>query len=341
MTSKELFQDAINLKKTPRPPIWIMRQAGRYLPEYRALKEKHSFTEIVKTPELSLEAALQPMRRFDLDCSILFSDILVVSEALGLPYYFKDVGGIALERTIKTSKDVENLPSADCICEKLNYVEKALKLLRNALPQKAVLGFCASPFTLAAYMIEGSSSKTFSKYLSFIDENPKAFELLMNRLESATITYAQMQADCGIDAFQIFDSHAGLTPKNLYQKYSGRYISNIAKSLKGKTKTILFANSMTSRFDEVIDANADAYSLDSSVKLSQIRKNFVGKFALQGNLSPQLVSESTPEICAQQTREIVEDMQGLGGHIFNLGHGILPDARLENVEAIVNTVKNF
>ena len=341
MNSRELFLNAISLKKTERAPFWIMRQAGRYLPEYRALKEKHPFTQIVKTPGLALEATLQPIRRFDFDCAILFSDILVVSEAMGFPYSFADGKGISLSRTISSASDIENMPSPDGVCERLFYVKNALGLIRAELPNKALLGFCSSPFTLAAYMVEGGSSNAFPKYRAFIKNCPKEFEKLMDILAQATSSYAKMQANCGADAVQIFDSHAYLAPRGMYENLSGRYARKVAGSLKGEAYSILFANKMSGRFGEIISAGADAYSLDSSARLSEIRKKFGGGFALQGNLAPEILSAESPQACAQKTREILGDMAGSRGHILNLGHGILPDANLENVEAFAETAKNF
>ena len=341
MESRDLFNAAASCEKTTRPPLWVMRQAGRYLPEYRELKSKHGFLEIVKTPELSLEAALQPMRRFDFDCSILFSDILVISEALGFPYKFRDTGGIALERFIKNPGDIVNMPPAEIVREKLGYVTDALRLLRRALPNKAVIGFCGAPFTLAAYMIEGGSNPGFPKYLQFIKEHPEAFEALMQKLSETLSEYATMQAECGIDAFQIFDSHAALTPSGQYANMSGKFISGILKSIRGRARSIVFANGMSARFNEVTPTGADVYSIESGATLSEIKKNLPAQCALQGNLDPALLSNATPLEVKTASLKILNDMSKIGGHIFNLGHGILPDAKIENVEALCETVKNF
>ena len=306
MNSRELFLSVFEGAKTARPPFWIMRQAGRYLPEYRALKAKHPFLEIVKTPELGVEAALQPMRRFGFDCSILFSDILVVSEALGLPYDFKESGGILMRGRIESESDVSD-------------IEKNIPRLRERL----------------SYVAEN-----LPRFKEFILNAPDLLKRLLSALARAISEYAQMQADCGIDAFQIFDSHAAAAGEN-YGELSGKWIKPILEKLKGKTKSIVFANAMSKRFGDVASLGADAYSLDSSVNLSAVRNNFGGSFCLQGNLSPSALSEETPEEVAQKVSEIISGMLPYGGHIFNLGHGILPDAKLENVEALCETVKNF
>lgn len=340
MNSRELFYDAASLKKTPRAPFWIMRQAGRYLPEYRALKEKHSFLEIVQTPELALEASLQPIRRFDFDCAIIFSDILVVSEALGFKYKFKDGGGIVLEKTVRCKSDIENIAPAEAVRARLQYVAKALKLLRDALPQKALLGFCGSPFTLGAYMFEGSSSTGFEDYKKFAFYNPELFEMFIQKLKDAIVEYAKMQAECGIDGFQIFDTHAALTPMCRYNQYSAKYSSAITKALKdADVKTILYARGMDFRFEELLDAQADIYSVDSKRNLSELADICGKKYALQGNLDENLLSCASPKEVEKSTLEILKSAPL--GHILNLGHGIKPDAKLENVQSFVNTAKNY
>ncbi|MFI3291753.1 MAG: uroporphyrinogen decarboxylase [Opitutales bacterium] len=339
MNSRDLFHSAISLMEVERPPFWIMRQAGRYLPEYRKLKEKYSFVEIVKNPELCLEVALQPMERFDFDCSILFSDILVVSEALGFAYGFKETGGIYLERKIECEKDIENI-SVEGIREKLSYVAEALKLLRKTLPNKAVLGFSASPFTLGAYMIEGSSSKdNFPKYREFIEKSPELFNALMQKLTEAISEYAQMQIECGIDGFQIFDSHASLCNEETYGKLSGSWTSSLISSMEARARTILYAKGLNNCFGELAKIGADAYSVDSSMKLSELKQKWVAPYALQGNLDQTMLETASPDEVKKAVREIVDDMKNERGHIFNLGHGITPNAKLENVYAICEAIK--
>jgi len=342
--SRRLFQAACSGKPLARPPFWLMRQAGRYLPEYRELKSKYGFLGIVKTPEVGVEAALQPIRRFDFDCAILFSDILVVSEALGFPYNFKEKGGIILDKKIDSARDIAVIrDNRQALSERLNYVRENLVLLRKELPNKAVLGFCGSPFTIGAYMVEGESAEGFPKYRKFIKEYPQLFAELMQELAMALSDYAQMQAQCGIDAFQIFDSHAALSQMGDYFNTSARYITPIIKSISDKTRTILFANGMTNRFEELLPTKADIYSLDSSIPLSSIFNKYKSRaeFSLQGNLPPQILSEGSITEVAQKTRDVVTDMLANSHHIFNLGHGIRPDAKLENVQSMCDTIKQF
>ncbi len=340
MTSRELFNATCEGEECTRPPFWLMRQAGRYLPEYRELKDKYGFLGIVKTPELAVEAALQPIRRFDFDCAIMFSDILTIPEALGIPYSFKDKGGIQLETTIKGFAEIKKLAPPYVIREKLSYITENLKMLRAELPDKAIFGFSGSPFTLAAYMVEGEGSQDFPKFKKFIKDCPDEFEILMEILSDAVGEYAKMQAECGIDAFQIFDSHGGIAPLDYYGDYSGMWTSKALKSIGGKVKTCVFAPAMSDRFEELATTRADMFSLDATVKFSEIRSIYDGEYTLQGNLDPTLLSTATPQEVAQKTEEIITDVAEYGQHIFNLGHGIRPDAKIENVEALCETVKN-
>ena len=339
-TSRELFKAAASGAETPRPPFWIMRQAGRFLPEYRELKKKHSFVEITQTPELAVEATLQPIRRFDFDCAIVFSDILVVAEALGFPYAFRDGGGIKLPQTVDSEDAVKKAEdAADSVAERLDYVRQAVRILRRELPDKALYGFCGAPWTLACYMVEGGSAQGFPKFASFAKSRPDLFKRLMAALSKASASYAKMQAQEGIDAFQVFDSHAALTPEGGYFEMSGRWIKPVFDALGNRAVGVIFANGMSQRMGESVRTGAAFYSLDASRKLSEVRAEF--DVGLQGNLPPEILGNSTPEEVARRTREIVEDMRGKGRHIFNLAHGIRPDAKLENVEALCQTIREF
>ncbi len=330
MNSRERFFSAFERADLDRPPFWVMRQAGRYLPEYRELKEKNGFLGIVHTPELVAEATIQPIRRFGFDCAILFCDILALAEALGFPYRFKEGGGIELLRTVRDEKDVESIvPSR--VREKLSYVAEALSILRRELPDRALLGFCASPFTLASYMVSGGGGN-FEKFLEFVKSG--LFKPLMEVLTKASAEYMKMQSECGIDGFQIFDSNAALAEN--YRVDSGAYISELlSEAGRSGVKSILFAPG--SNFEDIFSVGADAYSLDSSANLPSLSSKY--GYVLQGNLDPSSLSSDSPSETFRKTSEIVA---GVGsGHIFNLGHGIRPDAKLENVEAMCEAVKTF
>ncbi len=340
--SRELFLSALSGCKTCRPPFWIMRQAGRYLPEYRKLKEKWGFLGIVKNPEASVEAALQPIRRFDFDCAIVFSDILALSEALGYPYGFADGGGIFLPKRISSPGDIDSLLPAGAVGEKLSYVAESIKLLRAELPNKGLIGFSASPWTLASYMVEGGGSKDgFRKFLEFAKSFPGEFASLMEKLSAAVAEYLKMQCECGIDAFQIFDSNASFAEENRYGELSGKYIESVLESVGGGVKSILYLGDFGKRFGEAARIGADAYSLGPSVSLGQIKESFPNVRSLQGNLDPKLLERAAPELIASETRALIEDMAPRGGHIFNLGGGITPQAKIENVEALAETVRKF
>ena len=340
--SRELFRSAFDGGNSGRPPLWMMRQAGRYLPEYRSLKDKFGFLGIVKNPEIAVEAALQPMRRFGFDCAIIFSDILVVPEALGFPYKFKDAGGIFLERRVESMGDVERLRgNIGALRERLSYVSENARLLRRELPEKAVLGFCGSPFTLAAYMVEGEGSKGFPRFAEFVKRAPLAFGAMLDALSEALSDYLNMQLECGLDGVQIFDSHAALAHEGSYFELSGSRIKSVIESLHGDARTILFAPQMSERFGELSKSGAGAYSVDSSVPLSKLARFGGGRRCLQGNLPPETLSEATPEETAELSKKIVEDMLPFGSHIFNLGHGIRPDAKIENVEAMCEAIRSF
>ncbi len=341
--SRELFNAVLAGKSVPRPPIWIMRQAGRYLPEYRALKGKYGFKGIVKNPEAALEAALQPVRRFDFDCAIVFSDILAVSEALGFPYEFGS-GGIFLERRVEKTADVERAEAAaKDAAGRLSYVFASAGMLRRELPRKAVFGFCGAPFTTAAYMVEGAATPGFPRFREFFTDHEPLYRRLADAIERALIPYCEKLAECGVDAVQVFDSHAALAPEGKYAELSGKGVARIFEKLKGKTARFLFAGETARRFGELLETGADAYSLGSGVPLPETAEKFFkrGIFCLQGNMDPRILEEATPAEAARRATEIVREMRPYGRHIFNLGRGITPGAKPGNVDAVCDAVKNY
>lgn len=346
VSSRELFHAACAGVPCNRPPFWIMRQAGRYLPEYRKLKEKHGFLEIVKTPELSVEAALQPIRRFDFDAAILFSDILVISEALGFPYSFADGGGIKLEKFVQTEDDVKIAEeNAGSVCERLRYVSESLRGLRKALPNKAVLGFAGSPWTIACYMLSGGGADAYGRFPkaeNFAAEKPELFERLMAALTKAVGDYATMQLVCGIDGFQIFDSHGYTLKSGDYGNMSGTYMEEIFKKrLDGRTRGIAYVPKMSARFDEIAALGAEVFSLDAEIPLSKIYADWHFAYSLQGNVPNSILETGTPADVERAVRNCIADMQKNSHHILNLSGGITPRAKLENVEAFVRTAKSF
>ncbi len=340
MNSRERFLIACKMGSLDRPPVWVMRQAGRYLPEYRALKEKHSFVEMVKTPEIAAKVTLQPMKRFDLDAAIIFSDILVIPEALGMPYSFREGGGIEMMDRIETAEDVAKL-NCHSISEKLQYVGDSLKLTRNQLGmEKALIGFCGSPWTVATYMIEGGSSRDFSLAKSLLDEKPELFHLLLEKLTTSTIDYLYMQIDAGIDVIQIFDSWGGALSKDTFWEVSAQYMKEIVKAVEDKIPVIIFSKGSHDKVNNLKKIGGNVYGVDSSISISQFWDDLGGRFAVQGNLNPDYMSTS-PEIVKKEALKILNEFGERNGLIFNLGHGIKPDGKIECMQALVETIINF
>lgn len=341
MNARERFLAAARCLPTDRPPVWIMRQAGRYLPEYRALKERYDFLTLVKNPELAAEVTLQPVRRFEtLDAAITFSDILVIPEALGQNYRFGD-GGIAMEFTLDSEEQIRKLGNADNVPEKLAYVAAAQKIVRARLGQtRALLGFAGTPWTLATYMVEGGSSKQFSKIKALAAEQTESFELLMEKLSDAIIAYLQMQIEAGVDALQLFDSWASLCPAREYEKLSLRWIRKIIAALPAHIPVIVFAKGMAHLAPEIASTGASVLGIDWTHSLSAVRKLLPAgtKLALQGNLDPTTLNLNDSGIVRTRTREILDEMRDKNGFIFNLGHGILPQARIENVHTMLEEI---
>ncbi len=317
-----------------------MRQAGRALPEYRVLKEKHSFLELVQTPELAAEVTLQPVRRFGMDAAILFSDILVAAEALGQSYRFGEKGGIEMEFTLQSGADIAKLdPSA--VVSRLQYVAKALPLVRSELGGGiAMLGFAGAPWTLANFMLEGGSAREWTKAKSLFYAEPKLFSRLFEKLTAAVTASLQLQIDAGVDAVQIFDSLGGVLAANIYEEASARWIKQIIAGLKGNVPVIVFGRCVHGSWDALLRTKAQVLSVDWTLNLAEVRSRLPEEVAVQGNLDPFLLT-TTPAIVATETNAILETMRGTKGHIFNLGHGVPPNAKLECIESLVRTVQNF
>jgi uroporphyrinogen decarboxylase len=341
MTSRERFLAACACKPLERPPLWIMRQAGRYLPEYRALKEKSSFLEMVRTPDLAMEVTLQPLRRFGLDAAILFSDILVIPEALGQGYRFREEGGIAMEYRIDSRSRIDALAPAEAVPERLAYVRTALELLRRELAgRKALLGFGGSPWTLATYMVEGGSSEDFDRIKVLFYTDRAAFDALLGKLTAALIAYFRMQIAAGADTIQIFDSWGGIIAGPDYEAASLRWIRQIIAALPQDYPVILYAKGTAPHVADQAFSGARVLSVDWTNDLAVVRRTLPANVAVQGNLDPVLLN-TTPEIVQREAGRLLESMRGTAGHIFNLGHGIMPSAKIECVEALVGTVTGW
>lgn len=338
--NRERFLAAARCLPVDRPPVWLMRQAGRSLPEYRALKEKYSFVDIVRTPELAAEATLQPIRRFGFDGAVLFSDILVIPEAMGQPYHFRETGGIEMEFAVRCADDIRRLDPHH-VCERLQYVTDALALIKPALNgQTALLGFSGSPWTLANYMIEGSSAGESLRAKAFYYSEPLLFAELMEKLTLAVSEYLQLQIAAGVDVVQIFDSVGGLLADNAFEAASGRWIREIIASVEGKVPVILFSKGTHGKWGSLVSTGANVLSVDWTQPLAEVRAMLPENVGVQGNLDPALLT-MTPEIVATETTRILRDMAHRTGHIFNLGHGVPPNGKLECIQALVDTVRSF
>lgn len=342
----------------------MMRQAGRALPEYRALREKYSFEQLVKTPELAAEVTLQPIRRFGFDAAIVFSDILVVPEALGQPYKLHSEGGIAMEFAIRSKSDIARLDFA-AAHTRLDYVADALRLVRRELGDKtALIGFAGSPWTLATFMIEGGSSENFNCATALFREDPKTYFAFAEKLTATVAAFLQMQAECGVDAIQVFDTHGGLLDQSQFWEVSGRWINQLVSAVQkraGRTLSpdkpadatavtvvqndvipvIVFSLGTHHNWADLVATGATVLGIDWHFPLEKAREILPKTIAIQGNLRPDLLSSATPEVVAAETRRLLTIMHGRNGYIFNLGHGVPPDARLDNIAAVVDTVQRF
>ncbi len=344
VNARERFLAATASLPVERTPLWIMRQAGRYLPEYRALRESRSFAEMIHTPELAAEVTLQPVRRFGFDAAIVFSDIMAVPEAMGVPYQIVEGTGVVTGRTIASKADAEGLcADPDLVRERLSYVAEALRLSRRELgTQTALLGFAGSPWTLACYLAEGRGAKNgaFTKVLALSREAPDAFDLLMEKLTAAVATHLAFQIEAGADAVQIFDSWAAAAPAELYGELSLKWIGKIVAALPKNVPAILFAKDAPCPPATLAATGVQVVSLSDSLNLRAAAERLPASIAVQGNLSPAL-PDGDPEAAYAATRALLASMKGRAGHILNLGHGIHPQARLESVAAIVAAARDF
>ncbi len=339
-TNRWRFLDACRCKPVDRPPVWLMRQAGRALPEYRKLKGKHGFLKLVRTPELAAEVTLQPVHRFDFDAAILFSDILVTAEGLGQGYKFRDGGGIAMNFVLATTTDIKELNVA-ALPEKLEYIPRALQLVKSNLGDKtALIGFAGSPWTLANFMLEGGSVKEFTRAKNLFYTQPEIFLMLMEKLTVAVTRLLQMQIVAGVDAVQIFDSLGGLLPESAFAAASANWIKQIIAGLNSTVPVIVFSKDVHGSWDTLVETGANILGIDSGVRLADVRKKLPEHIGVQGNLDPFLLM-TTPEKVAAETQKILTEMRGASGHIFNLGHGVPPEAKLECIESLVSTVRHF
>lgn len=337
---RDAFLRACRCEPLARPPVWLMRQAGRCLPEYRELKQRYTFLQLVQSPALATEVTLQPIRRFGFDAAIIFSDILVIAEALGQPYRFTDGEGIRMEWTVEYGHHVDRLDPA-AVSGRLQYVAEALRMTRAALGEgTALLGFSGSPWTLANFMLEGGSAPEFTKAVALFRENPRLYGRLAEKLATGIVEYLRLQIAAGADAVQLFDTLGGTAPAADYEELSGRWLRDIVTELRGAAPVILFAKGVNDRWPALARSGASVLGVDWTVPLRAVADQLPAGVAVQGNLDPALLRTDATTV-ADATRTLLESMRGRPGHIGNLGHGVPPDAKLACLQALVDTVKGF
>lgn len=338
MLKNDLLIKAAKGIEVSRPPIWLMRQAGRVLPEYRATRSKaKNFLEFVKNPELACEVSIQPVDILGVDAAIIFSDILVIPEAMGLPYQMIEAKGPWFENTIKTKFDVDALKVADA--NDLNYVIKAIELTKKELNNRVpLIGFAGAPFTIFAYMIEGSGSKTFSKAKQFLYTQPELAHQLLDKITQSTIHYLKAQVEAGADLIQIFDSWAGVLTEQMFYEFSLNYISKICNAISSLVPVTIFAKDAHYAIEEISKTSCSVIGLDWTINPTIARQQSKHK-TLQGNVDPCLLYADEKKIISET--QIMLNAFGKQKYICNLGHGLYPDIDKEKVKFFVDFVKNY
>ena len=334
----DLFLRACRGEATERLPVWMMRQAGRYLPEYRAVRAKADFLTLCKTPELAAEVTIQPVRIVGVDAAILFADILLPLEAMGAELVFAQGDGPTFPQPVRTRQDVERLRIPD-VEESLGYVFDALRLVRRELDgQVPVIGFGGTPWTLAAYLIEGGGSKHFAHLLAWSYGDPEGLALLLDRIADTSIAYLRGQIAAGAQAIQLFDTWGGLLDLERWRALALPPLRKIAKALRGQVPVIYYVNGGGHLLEGMQELPVDVLSVDWRQPLSDVRR-VVGSRTLQGNFDPAALLAPIPEI-ERRVQRLIADGRG-GGHIANLGHGILPMTPVDNARAFVESVKRL
>jgi uroporphyrinogen decarboxylase len=338
MLKNDLLIKAAKGIEVSRPPIWLMRQAGRVLPEYRATRSKaKNFLDFVKNPELACEVSIQPVDILGVDAAIIFSDILVIPEAMGLPYQMIESKGPWFENTIKTKFDVDALKIADA--NDLNYVIKAIELTKKELNNRVpLIGFAGAPFTIFAYMIEGSGSKTFSKAKQFLYTQPELAHQLLDKITQSTIHYLKAQVEAGADLIQIFDSWAGVLTEQMFYEFSLNYISKICNAISSLVPVTIFAKDAHYSIEEISKTTCSVIGLDWTINPTIARQQAKHK-TLQGNVDPCLLYADEKKIISET--QIMLNAFGKQKYICNLGHGLYPDIDKEKVKFFVDFVKNY
>ena len=339
MIKNDLFLRALKGENVERPPVWMMRQAGRYLPEFMELKAKYDFFTRCQTPELAAEITVQPIRRFGMDAAILFSDILVIPQAMNIPFEMKPNVGPWLPNPIRSQKDVDQVIVPN-IEETLGYVLEAIKLTKEMLNGEVpLIGFAGSPWTILCYCVQGQGSKTFDKAKEFCFTQPIAAHSLLQKITDTTILYLKEKVKAGVDVVQIFDSWGGMLSPEDYQEFSWKYIQQIIDALKEEAPVIVFGKGCWFALEEMANSGASAIGVDWTITPENARKFTNNKVTLQGNLDPTRLF-SPPKVIKTKVTEMINRF-GKDKYIVNLGHGILPNIPLDNVKAFIDAVKEY
>lgn len=335
----DIFLKACRGEKVPYTPVWIMRQAGRYLPEYQAVRAEVDFLTLCKTPELAAKVTIQPVEKLKVDAAILFSDILIAVEAMGMHLKFSDKKGPLLGDPVRTKSGVDRLVIPDTE-DSMPFVLEAIKILRSQLTVP-LIGFSGAPFTLATYMIEGGSSKNFLNTKRMMFQNPGLFSLLMDKITITVISYLTSQIRAGAQAVQLFDTWAGALAPGDYKEFVLPYVKRAVAELKKEgVPVIYFVNGCAALLKEIKKTSADVIGIDWRIDLKDAVKGIGKKFAVQGNLDPCALFLPREKM-EDKVKDILWKGELAKGHVFNLGHGILPESPVENAVALVEAVHRF
>lgn len=340
------FLRALLRQPVDTTPIWIMRQAGRYLPEYRATRaQAGSFMDLCKNPELACEVTLQPLERFELDAAILFSDILTIPDAMGLGLYFEEGEGPRFKKPVRTAADVEAL-SVPNMQDELGYVMNAVSTIRRELNGRVpLIGFSGSPWTLATYMVEGSGSKEFGKVKGMMYDTPEIMHQLLSTVAESVIQYLNAQIDAGAQAVMVFDTWGGMLTPETYRTFSLDYMQKIVDGVKREADgrqvpVVLFTKNGGQWLETMADTGCDALGLDWTTNIGEARQRVGNRVAIQGNLDP-CVLYASPETIRARAKQVIDDFGQHDGHVFNLGHGIHQHINPDHVKALVDAVHEY
>ncbi len=334
----DLFLRTCRLEETERTPVWLMRQAGRYMREYQRIRKEHSFLDMCKDPSIAAEVTMQPVERLGVDAAILFSDILIPVEAMGIRLEFVEGSGPIIHNPVKEMEDVDSLMVPDP-WEDVSFVLETIKKLRKDL-KVPLIGFSGAPFTLASYMIEGGGAKNYLKTKTLMYNNPRLWKMLLEKISKTVSLYLGSQIEAGAQSVQLFDSWVGCLGPEDYKKYALPYSKNVFESIQGDAPKIHFGTGTGSLLELMKEAGGDIIGADWRINLDDAWKRIGFDRGIQGNLDPVALYASGDEIL-RRVRSILKRADNRPGHIFNLGHGVLPTTPVENVKLMVDSVKRY